>query len=280
MSLRALLVLGCAALAACSESPNKAADPLANNVIDDAGLSNLLLTAGDPNQAVTYFADASAEEPERADLRRGLAVSLARAGRYPESARVYQELDSLGQASPIDLLEYGFVTVRLQRWPDAEAIDGRLPAGLNTSRRHIYSGILADQRGDWVEADAAYNRAEVVTTNPAKVLNNWGVSKMGRGAFEEAERLFERALTYDSRLFSAKNNLAISRGLQGNYQLPLVPMTDQEKAIILNNLGVIAIRRNEGDIARGLFAAAVEAHPQHYQGASDKLASLEANVEN
>ncbi|MEL6218947.1 MAG: tetratricopeptide repeat protein [Pseudomonadota bacterium] len=269
------LLLGCGQSA---NNPN--VDPLAKNVIDDAGLSNLLLSAGDPEQAVTYFSNASAEEPERADLRRGLAISLARAGRYPESARVYQELDGLGQASPADLLEYGYVTVRLQRWPDAEAIDARLPAGLNTPRRHIFAGILADQRKDWETADNAYNQAELLTTNPAKVLNNWGVSKMGRGAFEEAERLFERAVSFDSRLFSAKNNLAIARGLQGNYQLPLVPLSDRERATILNNLGVIAARRNQEDIAKGLFAAAVEAHPQHYQGASDKLAGLEATVEN
>lgn len=282
MMMRILAAVASAAvLAGCAQSANNpAVDPLAKNVIDDAGLSNLLLTAGDPEQAVTYFAQASAEEPERADLRRGLAVSLARAGRYPESARVYQELDSLGQASPVDLLEYGFVAVRLQRWDDAEALEARLPGGLNSSRRHVFAGILADNRKDWEGADAAYNQAEVLTTNPARVLNNWGVSKMSRGAFEEAERLFERALSYDSRLFSAKNNLAIARGLQGNYQPPIVPMTDRERATILNNLGVIAMRRNEPQIAKGLFAAAVDTHPQHYQGAADKLASLEASVEN
>lgn len=277
--LAALAMAG--ALGACGTSANDpAVDPLAKNVIDDAGLSNLLLTAGDPNQAVTYFAKASAEEPERADLRRGLAISYARASRYPESARVYQELDSLGQASPVDLLEYAFVNVRLQRWEDAEALEARLPGGLSTSRRYVLAGMLADNRTDWDTADTAYNQAEVLTTNPSKVLNNWGVSKMARGAFEEAERLFERSLSYDSRLFSAKNNLAIARGLQGNYQPPLVPLTDRERATILNNLGVIAMQRNETAIAKGLFAAAVDAHPQHYQGAADRLASLEAVVEN
>ena len=82
------------------------------------------------------------------------------------------------------------------------------------------------------------------------------------------------------RLFSAKNNLAIARGLQGNYQLPVVPMTETEKAIMLNNLGVIAVRRGEAKIAKGLFVAAVETHPQHYEEAAGRLSALEAVVEN
>lgn len=92
--------------------------------------------------------------------------------------------------------------------------------------------------------------------------------------------MFERALSYDGRLFSAKNNLAIARGLQRNYQLPAVPMTETEQAIILNNLGLIALRRGDTKIAKGLFAAAVDVHPRHYEAAAAKLAALDGVVEN
>lgn len=273
------MLLVAALLAGC-QSVDDTPDPLARNVIDEAGLDSLLLTAGDPEQAVAYFEQASAEEPERADLRRGHAISLRRAGRYPEAFRVYRELDSLGQASAADLLDYGFVAVRLDRWEDAASIDSRLPAGLETARRHLLSALIADQQQDWEAADAAYERAEMLSTNPAGIFNNWGVSKMSRGDFAAADGLFRRALSYDSQLFNAKNNLALVRGLQGNYQLPAIPMTERERAQILHNLGVIATRREERDIARGLFAAAVETHPQFYQEAADKLAALEAKVEN
>ncbi len=64
------------------------------------------------------------------------------------------------------------------------------------------------------------------------------------------------------------------RGLQGEYSLPLVPLTDSEKAILLNNLGIIAMRQGEENVARGLFEAAVEAHPEYYPAAADKLAVL------
>jgi len=268
-----------AALGAC-EQVSKKEDPLGANVIDDAGLNELLLTSGDAEQAVRYFANAVQEEPERADLRRGLAISLTRAKRYPEAARVYQELVSLDQARPVDLLDYAFVTIKLERWEDARALDNDIPGGFNTARRHLLTAMIADHDQNWEAADAAYERAEPLTTNPAEILNNWGVSKMSRQRFGDAERLFERSISYDSRFFRAKNNLAIARGLQGNYQLPIVPMTEEEKAVILNNLGLVALQQGQRNIARGLFAAAVETHPQHYEAAANRLAALEAKVEN
>ena len=70
------------------------------------------------------------------------------------------------------------------------------------------------------------------------------------------------------------------RGLQGEFSLPLVPLTDAEKAVLLNNLGIIAMRRGDERVARGLFAAAVDAHPQFYASAADKLSALEATVQN
>jgi len=276
----AVALLAALALGACAPSIAERPDPLGQNVIDDAGLSNLLLSAGDPDQAVRYFEGASAEEPERADLRRGLALSYLRAGRYPEAARVYGQLDALGQAGPADLLEYAFVSIRLERWADAAALDARLPAGFDTARRHQLTAMIADHEQNWEAADAAYARAEMLDNNPAKILNNWGVSKMARGEYDASEQLFRRAIAFDSRLFAAKNNLAIALARQGTFQPPLVPMTDRERATILNNMGVLALAQDKPEIAKGLFAAAVDTHPQHYQGAADRLASLEATVAN
>ncbi|MBY8976338.1 tetratricopeptide repeat protein [Rhodobacteraceae bacterium NNCM2] len=265
---------------ACTAPLKDREDPIAQSVIDDAGLNDLLLSAGDPEYSVKYFQESLAREPERADFRRGLAISLARAKRYPESARVYEELITLGQADPADSLEYAFVAIRLDRWDAAESIDRSLPSGLNTSRRHLLAAMVADHRKEWSTADAAYARAETMATNPADVLNNWGISEMSRGNLDKAEELFQKALSYNSRLFTAKNNLAIARGLQGDYNLPLVPMTDEEKATILNNLGIIATRKGNIREARGLFAAAVDAHPQHYEAAADRLAALDGKVQN
>ena len=49
------------------------------NVIDETNLNDVMLTVADPNEAVSYFERASAANPDRIDLHRGLAVSLVRA---------------------------------------------------------------------------------------------------------------------------------------------------------------------------------------------------------
>jgi Flp pilus assembly protein TadD len=263
-------------LSAC-ESVGDKEDPLASSIIDEANLNELMLTASDPSSAVEYFEQSLAREPDRADFRRGLAISFARDKRYNEAARVYQELITLGQDQPTDRMDYAFVTIRLDRWDDVRTLSQSFPDGLQTPRRYLIDAMVADQDNDWPAADAAYARAEKLSTRPAAILNNWGVSQMSRGDLTGATATFKRAVSFDSRLFGAKNNLAIVRGLQGEFSLPLVPLTDEERAILLNNLGIIAMRKGDEQVARGLFAAAIEAHPQHYASAADKLAALEGS---
>jgi Flp pilus assembly protein TadD len=266
-------------LAAC-ESVSDKPDPLAASIIDEANLSELMLTASDPASAVDYFEQSLAREPDRADFRRGLAISFARAKRYNEAARVFQELITLNQDQPADRLEYAFIAVKLDRWEDVKTLAQSFPDGLQTTRRYLIDAMVADQDNDWAAADAAYARAEKLSSRPAEVLNNWGVSQMARGDLSAAAATFTRAVSFDSRLFNAKNNLVIARGLQRDYRLPLVPLSDEERAILLNNLGIIAMRQGDERIARGLFEAAVDAHPQYYAGAADKLAVLESSVQN
>lgn len=269
-----------ALLTGCGPGVRDKPDPLAKTVIDDANLIDLMLTAGDPKEAIAYFERALGLEPDRVEFRRGLAFSLKRAKRYPEAARIYQEMIAVGQADPNDRMEYAVIAMRTEKWDEVRSVTEGLPAGLNTGRRHMLDALLADHDSNWEAADAAYARAETLSTNPAVVLNNWGVSLMARGDLPSAVKTFERALTFNSQLFSAKNNLAISRGLQGVYQLPIIPMTETEKAIIMHNLGLIALRKGEKKIAKGLFVAAVETHPQHYAAAATQLAALDTAVEN
>ncbi len=146
-------------LSACESVSNKE-DPLAANIIDEASLNDLMLTASDPSDAVRYFEQALAHEPDRADFRRGLAISLTRAERYIEAARVYQELITLGQDQPTDRLDYSFVNIKLDRWDDVRTLSQTFPDGLQTPRRYLIDAMMADQDADWAASDAAYARAE------------------------------------------------------------------------------------------------------------------------
>jgi len=260
------------ALAGCTATRP---DDVTGNIIDDARIENLLLSAGDPGDAVRYFEKALEQSPGRAEFRRGLALSFSRAGRHAEAAETYRELIARNQATPEDRLDYAAVMARLGHWDEVNTVIAGLPEQMATVRRRLIEAMAADHLGDWERADAAYAAAEAEASAPARVLNNWGVSLMARGDFALAEATFTRALSHDPQLFNAKNNLAMARGLQGNFRPPSIPMSETERAYVLNNLGMIAMQKGQGDIARGLLAAAIEAHPQHYTEAASRLDALD-----
>lgn len=184
-ALAAAMAVATLAISGC-ESVSQKADPLAKNIIDEANLNDLMLAAGSAEESISYFQGALAQEPDRADFRRGLAISYGRAKRYPEAARVYQELIALNQATPADELDYAMIAARMDKWDDVRVVAARLPSGLNSERRHLLDAMLADHDQEWAAADAAYARAETLSSNPAKVLNNWGVSMMSRASMTEA----------------------------------------------------------------------------------------------
>ena len=80
--LLALCLGGTVALSGCNPGPSDAEVKRAVksvNVIDESNLNDIMLTVADPNEAVTYFAGAAEQEPDRIDFKRGLAESLVRA---------------------------------------------------------------------------------------------------------------------------------------------------------------------------------------------------------
>ena len=79
-------------LTACSQGVDvdRAMDPL--NVIDETNLSDVMLNAASPDEAVAYFQRTLTEQPDRIDMKRGLAASLVRAGRAAEALPLWNEI--------------------------------------------------------------------------------------------------------------------------------------------------------------------------------------------
>ncbi|MDF2234429.1 tetratricopeptide repeat protein [Albimonas sp. CAU 1670] len=276
----ATLLLGAPLLAGCAgDLPRATVDGDEErkdnrNPLDEASINEIMLTVAGADEAVAYFRDALASDPESPSLRRGLARSLAKAGRYAEARVVFRDLVEANQAMPRDHVEYALVLARLDMWPEAEIEAAKVPDDYQSDRRTMLTALMADHREDWAAADAAWERARALSPQPAAVLNNWGVSKMARGEFEQAERLFEQALVYDPSMFSAKNNLAIANGLQRRYRLPVVSLTGEEKAVLLHNLGVIALRQGDREMAESLLQQSLDSHPAYYAPAAEKLSAL------
>ena len=268
-------------LAGCDQrnDEERAAEALRSvNVIDETNLTELMLTAGSPDEAINFFRKSSAENPDRIDLRRGLAQSLVRGGRNAEGARVWAEVVAMPGVTNEDRVGHADALIRAGDWAAAKAQLDAIPPTYETYRRYRLEAMVADANKDWRKADSFYEIAAGLTTTPSGVYNNWGFSKLTRGDFRDAERLFSESLRYDPNLFTAKNNLVLARASQRNYDLPVIPMTQQERAQLLYTLALGAIKQGDVSIGRGLLRQAIETSPQHFEAAVRSLEALEANV--
>ena len=267
-------------LAACADSGEdqvaQALDQI--NVIDETNLNDIMLTVGDPNEAVTYFANASAQAPDRIDLKRGLATSLVRAGRAAESIVTWQEVVAHPEATDADKVDLADTLIRANQWDAAAQVLASIPPTYETFKRYRLEAMIADSRQQWERADSFYETAVGLTTQPAGVYNNWGFSKLTRGAYSEAERLFIRAIQFNGNLYAAKNNLILARGAQREYTLPVIPMTQIERAQLLHSLALTAIKQNDIAIGKSLLNDAINTHPQFFEEAVRALEALDGQA--
>lgn len=281
LGIRITCVLGaCFALAACDTESGADVDRALGglNVVDETNLNDVMLTVADPDEAVAYFRNASNNEPDRIDLQRGLGASLIRAGRATEGAVVWERVATHPEATNQDQLELADALIRNSEWDRAEAVLDVVPPTFETHDRYRLEAMIADSNEEWERADSFYETAASLTTTPAGVLNNWGFSRLTRGDFDGAQRLFAEAITYNPEMFTAKNNLVLARAAQGEYDMPLIPMTQIERAELLHTAALAAIRRGEVDVGRGLLIEAIDTHPQYFEAASRALDALENNV--
>ncbi|MFD2739197.1 tetratricopeptide repeat protein [Sulfitobacter aestuarii] len=278
--LLAACLAGATALAGCGEKDANATVERAFkdvNVVDESNLNDVMLTVADPNEAVSYFSRALKENPERIDHQRGLALSLVRAKRHAEGASAWAATTRMPGAEPDDNVQYADALIRAGNWAKAEAVLDAVPPTHETFDRYRLEAIVADSKEEWQRADSFYETAVGLTTRPAGVLNNWGYSKLTRGAYPDAERLFSDAIRQDATLFTAKNNLVMARGAQRDYTLPVIPMDQTERAQLLHTLALTAIKQGDVETGKGLLRDAIETHPQHFEAAVRSLRALEAS---
>lgn len=280
ISARLALALAAAGvLAGCEAlSPGKPTLDGEIDVIEATDQTDIMLTLAQPNEAVAYFRRKLVKEPQNETYLRGLAISLNRAGRADEAAVAFNQLADAGFATPDDRIAFAETLIKNGAIEEAESQLAAVPPTVETYKRYLLEAIVADNNKDWKRADSFYDTARGLTAKPAAVLNNWGMSQMARGNLDDAAEKFQEAISFDPGMFPAKNNLITARGQLGIYRMPVIPMSEIEEAQLLYNLGVIAARNDELDIARGLFSLAVETHPQHFPEAADNLAALETTI--
>lgn len=276
-----MLCLGSAlALSACQKNGDAQVERALKdvNVIDESNLNEVMLTVADPAEAVSYFARAVKDNPDRVDLKRGLGKSLVRAQKPTEAAQIWRQVVAHPEAVPDDRVMLADALIRSNQWPEAKAELNQIPPTHESFDRYRLEAMVADADKNWKKADSFYETAAGLTTRPASVLNNWGFSKLTRGDSAGAEKLFTQALTYDPGMFIAKNNLVLARAAQRKYDLPVIRMTQTERAELLYSIALAAIKQGDVTVGKGLLQQAIDTHPQHFEAASRSLEALDSNV--
>lgn len=274
---------GAVALSACNKHTSDAEVQRAVkdvNVIDESNLNDIMLTVGDPNEAVAYFQKSSGQNPDRIDLKRDLAKSLVRASRPTEAVSILDQVTASPQGTDDDRVDLADALIRANDWDRAKAELNKVPPTHETFQRYRLEAMVADSGKEWKKADSFYETAAGLTTKPGGVLNNWGFSKLSRSDFAGAEKLFMESITYDPDLFTTKNNLILARGAQHKYEMPVIKMTQEERAQLLYTLALTAIKQGDVAVGKGLLQEAIDTSPQHFEAASNSLAALDANVQN
>ena len=247
----------------------------AATVMDEANLHDIMLNARDPEEAVAHFRQGLDAKPDDVDMMRALARSLVRAGRPGEAAPIWRAAAAHPGGTDDDLVELAATLIRTGDWTGARTALGRVPPTVETYARYRLEAMVADSEQRWDDADHYYETAAALTSDPSSVLNNWGYSKLTRGDHGGAETLFARAVAGNPDLFTAKNNLVLARGAQRVYELPLIPMSQAERAQLLHSAALAAVKQGDVSTAKVLLREAIDTHPQHFDAAATALATLE-----
>lgn len=246
------------------------------NAVDETNLSDIMLTVGDPQEAVNYFSRTAAENPDRIDLQRGLAKSLIRNSQPAEAAKAWAKVITMPGAIPDDKVGLADAQIRSNDWTGAKATLNTIPPTHETFERYKLEALVADSEKNWTKADSFYDTAVGLTTRPGGVLNNWGFSKLTRGDAKGAEKLFSEALTYDPSSFTTKNNLVLARAAQRKYDLPVIEMTQTERARLLYTAALSAVKQGDVTIGKGLLQDAVDTSPTYFEEAARALEALDS----
>jgi len=273
------------ALSACEEGFQLSKDPIADAVNavkgeDGENLNEIMLTIAEASEAVGYFRRQLNTSPDNIEFSRGLALSLVRDGRAAEAVTVWSDVVAHPEAVDADRVNLADALIRAGQWDAAKEVLNQVPPTFETYQRYRLEAMVADANEEWDKADEFYETASGLTTQPAAILNNWGYSNLIRGNYADAEMLFLEAVRQNSKLFTAKNNLMMARGAQRKYDLPVMQMTQTERAELLYTLALTAIKNGDVNIGKGLLREAINSHPQYFEAAVRSLSALDNKVTN
>lgn len=197
---------------------------------------------------------------------------LAR-GHYADALAVFRSVAADPAQKARSLEGQGLALSLLGRSDEAFA-DLKQATELDKGLWRAWNGLGAeyDARRDWPQAQAAYAKAlEIPGANTAFLLNNRGYSHMMQGQMDEAAADFTAALQRDPSLAQARTNLRLTLAIEGHYTRAAATGVGDDRAAVLNNVGVAAAMRGDYISADKLLTQAMAAKGQFYGRAAENL---------
>jgi len=253
-----LLLGGCAGLPAgrvSDSGPGPRADGAALLAVAAATQAD-----GRFGEAVQIYQQLLVADPNSAAGQYGMAESLLGLGRAGEAKPLFLALAKNGEFRARALQGTGIADLALRKYEEAgkslrEAVD----ADATLWRAYNALGLIADMKRQRDEAASLYDKALEINPDSAVVLNNRGYSRLGAGKADLAAADFQKALALDPGSETIQNNFRLAMATQGNYQEATRSLAQEQQAVVLNNVGFIAMQRGDLAAAEALLARAMAA---------------------
>ena len=129
-----------------------------------------------------------------------------------------------------------------------------------------------DLRREWANSKTAYAAALAAPgADSAIILNNRGYSELLQGQIDAAATDFVAALDREPGLGAARTNLRLALAMEGHYARASVTGVGDDRAAVLNNVGLAAAMRGDYLQADKLLGEAIAAKGQYYAKAAENL---------
>lgn len=139
-------------------------------------------------------------------------------------------------------------------------------------RAHNALGVLFDADRDHGRAIEHYEEALASNPDSAEILNNLAYSHFLAGRSDEARKFLDRALLIDPKYESAIANLGLLYARQGRYREAVATLERvMEPPQAHNDVGYLALRQGDFDMAEWLLMEAIRLAPRYYQTANENL---------
>lgn len=229
---------------------------------------------GDFAAAAAGYSEQLKESPAHPAALRGLGEAYLGMGEAQNALVVFEAALKLDPDDMNALEGHGLALIGLGRPHDAEPELRRVLAKLPRRWRTLDGlGLVADLNGDNKAAMGWYEAALGQRGDEPSIYNNYGYSRLQAHAYAHAEALFWRGLSLKAGLPRLRNNLLLAIAWQGDYARALAARNDIPLPVALNNIGYIALLREDREAAVKMFQQAMDASPVWYPQAAANLAA-------